>query len=108
MPKRYNNIIYKLFLKSKRIIKVILNSITRIRLIIFIKDPKECHSTDLTCTVAHCSILFPTVSWPTTSALAVNLAYLYMLPLYTFFFSLYHNVVIQSTSLQYCDSLWYL
>ena len=48
-------------------------------------------------------MLFPTVSWPTTSALAANLAYLYILPLYTFFSSLYHNVVIQSTSLQHCD-----
>ena len=40
MPKRYNNIIYKLFLKSKTI-KVILNNITRIGLIIYIKDPKK-------------------------------------------------------------------
>ena len=39
-----------------------------------------------------------------TSALAANLAYLYTLPLCTFFSSLYHNVVIQSTSLQHCDS----
>ena len=39
-----------------------------------------------------------------TSALAANLAYLYMLPLCTFFSSLYHNVVIQSTSLQHCDT----
>src|SRR5580704_1247945 len=54
-------------------------------------------------TIAHCSILFPTVGWLTTSALAANLAYLYMLPLCTFFSSLYHNVVIQSTSLQHCD-----
>jgi hypothetical protein len=67
-----------------------------------------CHSTDLTCTIAHCSMLFPTVGWPTTSALAANLAYLYTLPLCTFFSSSYHNVVIQSTSLQHCDSLWYL
>ena len=44
MPKRYNNIIYKLFLRSKKIIKVILNSIIRIRLIIYIKDPKEAFS----------------------------------------------------------------
>ena len=41
MPKRYNNTIYKLFLKNKKIIKVILSSIIRIRLIIYIKDPKE-------------------------------------------------------------------
>ena len=44
MPKRYNNTIYKLFLRSKNTIKVILNSITRIRLIIYIKDPKEAPS----------------------------------------------------------------
>ena len=48
-------------------------------------------------------MLFPTIGWPTTSALAANLAYLYTLPLYTFFSSLYYNVVIQSTSLQHCD-----
>ena len=41
MPKRHNNIICKLFLKSKKIIKVILSSITRIRLIIYMKDPEE-------------------------------------------------------------------
>ena len=46
MPKRHNNIIYKQFLKSKKIIKVILNSITRIKLIIYIKDPKEAFSID--------------------------------------------------------------
>jgi hypothetical protein len=62
------------------------------------------YSTDLIYTIAHCPILFPTVGWPTTSALAANLAYLYMLPLYTFFSSLYHNVVIQSTLLQHCDN----
>ena len=67
-----------------------------------------CHVTNLIYTIAHYSMLFPTVGWPTTSALAANLAYLYTLPLYTFFSSLYYNVVIQSTSLQYCDSLWYL
>ena len=44
MPKRYNNIIYKLFLKSKKIIKIILSSITRIGLIIYIEDPKEASS----------------------------------------------------------------
>ena len=63
------------------------------------------HGIDLIYTIAHCSILFPTVGWPTTSALAANLTYLYTLPLYTFFSSLYYNVVIQSTLLQYCDSL---
>ena len=41
MPKRYNNIIYKRFLKSKKTIKVILSSITKTRLIIYIKDPKK-------------------------------------------------------------------
>ena len=53
-------------------------------------------------------MLFPTVGWPMTSALAANLAYLYMLPLCTFFPSLYHNVVIQSTLLQYCDNSYKL
>ena len=48
-------------------------------------------------------MLFPTIGWPTTSALAANLTYLYTLPLYTFFSSLYYNVVIQSTLLQHCD-----
>ena len=41
MPERYDNIIYKLFLRSKKTIKVTLSSITRIKLIIYIKDPKE-------------------------------------------------------------------
>ena len=41
MPERYNNIIHKLFLRSKKIIKVTLSSMTRIRLIIYIEDPKE-------------------------------------------------------------------
>ena len=68
----------------------------------------DCYDTDLTYTIAHYSMLFPTVGWPTASALAANLAYLYMLPLCTFFSSLYYNIVIQSTLLQYCDSLWYL
>ena len=44
MPKRYNNTIYKLFFKSKKTVKVILSIITRIRLIIYIKDPKEAPS----------------------------------------------------------------
>ena len=48
MPKRHNNIIHKLFLRSKKIIKVILSSITRIRLIIYIEDPKEAFSIDHT------------------------------------------------------------
>ena len=46
MPERYNNIIYKLFLRSKKIIKATLSSITRIGLIIYIKDPKEASSVD--------------------------------------------------------------
>ena len=46
MPKRYNNTIYKLSLKIKKIIKVILSSITKIRLIIRIEDPKEAPGVD--------------------------------------------------------------
>ena len=46
MPKRYNNIIYKLFLRSKKTIKATLSSITRIGLIIYIEDPKEAFSID--------------------------------------------------------------
>ena len=46
MPERYNNTIYKLFLGIKKIIKVILSSITRIRPIIRIEDPKEASSVD--------------------------------------------------------------
>ena len=46
MPKRYDNTIYKLFLKRKKIIKIILSSITRIRLIIYVEDPKEAPSVD--------------------------------------------------------------
>ena len=45
MPERHDNIIYKLFLRNK-IIKVILNSIIRIRLIIYIKDPEEAFGVD--------------------------------------------------------------
>ena len=41
MPKRHNNTIYKLSLKIKKTIKAILSSITRIKLIIYIKDPEE-------------------------------------------------------------------
>ena len=40
MPKRHDNTIHKLFFRSKTI-KVILNSTTRIGLIICIKDPEE-------------------------------------------------------------------
>ena len=46
MSKRHNNIIYKLFLKSKKTIKVTLSSITRIGLIIYIEDPKEALGVD--------------------------------------------------------------
>ena len=45
VPKRYNNIIYKLFFRSKTI-KLILNGIIRIKLIIYIEDPKEAFSVD--------------------------------------------------------------
>ena len=69
-------------------------------------EGEYCHGTNLIHTIAYYSMLFPTVGWPITSALAANLAYLYTLPLCTFFSSLYHNVVIQSTSLQYCNSKW--
>ena len=41
MPKRHDNTIYKLSLGIKKTIKVILSNITRIRLIIYIEDPKE-------------------------------------------------------------------
>ena len=47
MPKRYNNIIHKQFLRSKTI-KVIPSSTTRIGLIIYIKDPKKAPSIDYT------------------------------------------------------------
>ena len=46
MPERYDNTIYKLSLGIKKIIKVILSSTTRIRLIIYIEDPKEAPSID--------------------------------------------------------------
>ena len=46
MPKRYNNTIYKLFFRSKKTIKAILSNITRIGLIIHIKDSKEVFSVD--------------------------------------------------------------
>ena len=46
MPERYDNTIYKLFLRSKKTIKVTLSSITRIRLIIYIEDLKEALSID--------------------------------------------------------------
>ena len=43
MPKRYDNTIYKQFLRSKTI-KAILSSITRIRLTICMEDPEEAFS----------------------------------------------------------------
>jgi hypothetical protein len=46
VPKRHDNIIYKLSLRIKKIIKVILSRITRIRLIIRLEDPKEAPSVD--------------------------------------------------------------
>ena len=46
MSERYDNTIYKLFFKNKKTIKAILSSITRIRLIIHIKDSKEAPSVD--------------------------------------------------------------
>ena len=46
MPERYDNTICKQFLRSKKTIKVILSSITRIRLIICIEDPEEAPSVD--------------------------------------------------------------
>ena len=45
MPKRHNNIIYKLFFRSKTI-KATLNSMTKIGLIVHIKDPKEAFNID--------------------------------------------------------------
>ena len=48
MPERHNNIIYKLFLRSKKTIKAILSSITRIGLIIYIEDPEEAFSVNHT------------------------------------------------------------
>ena len=46
MPKRYDNIIRKRFLRSKKTIKAILSSITRIRLSVYIKDPEEASGVD--------------------------------------------------------------
>jgi predicted transcriptional regulator len=46
MPERYNSTIYKLLLKGKKIIKVILSSIIRIGLIIRIEDPEEAPGVD--------------------------------------------------------------
>ena len=46
MPKRYDNTIHKLFLRSKKTIKAILSSMTRIRLIIYMEDPEEAPGID--------------------------------------------------------------
>ena len=46
MPKRYDNIIHKQFLRSKKTIKAILSSITRIGPIIYIEDPEEAFGVD--------------------------------------------------------------
>ena len=46
MLKRYDNTIHKWFLRSKKIIKVTLSSMTKIRLIIYIEDPEEALSVD--------------------------------------------------------------
>ena len=46
MLKRHDNIIYKQFLRNKKTIKVIPSSITRIGLIVYIKDPEEAPSID--------------------------------------------------------------
>ena len=45
MPKRYNNIIYKRFLRSKTI-KAIPSSTTRIGLTVYIKDPEKAPNID--------------------------------------------------------------
>ena len=44
MPERHDSIIYKLLFKGKKTIKIILSSITRIGLIICIKDSEEAFS----------------------------------------------------------------
>ena len=46
MLKKYNNIIHKLLLRSKKTIKAILSNITRIKLIIYIEDLKEASGID--------------------------------------------------------------
>ena len=46
MPERHDNIIHKLFLRSKKTIKATLSSMTRIRLIIYMEDPKEAPGVD--------------------------------------------------------------
>ena len=46
MLERYDNIIHKLFFRSKKTIKATLSSITRIGLIVYIEDPEEALSID--------------------------------------------------------------
>jgi hypothetical protein len=46
VPKRYNNTIRKLFLRSKKTIKAILSSITKIGPIVRMEDPKEAPGVD--------------------------------------------------------------
>ena len=46
MPKRHDNTIYKLFLRSKKTIKAIPSTTTRIRPIIRMEDPKEAPGVD--------------------------------------------------------------
>ena len=46
MSKKYDNTIHKQFLKSKKTIKAILSSVTRIGLIIYMEDPKEAPGVD--------------------------------------------------------------
>ena len=46
MPKRHNNTIYKLFLRSKKTIKATPSSMTRIGPIVRMEDPKEAPSVD--------------------------------------------------------------
>jgi guanylate kinase len=46
VPKRHDNTIRKLSLRSKKTIKVILSSTTRIRLIVYMEDPKEAPGVD--------------------------------------------------------------
>jgi hypothetical protein len=46
VPKRHDNTVCKLSLRSKKIIKAILSSTTRIGLIVYIEDPKEAPGVD--------------------------------------------------------------
>ena len=46
MPERHDNIIHKRFLRSKKIIKATLSSMTRIGLIVCMEDPEEAPSVD--------------------------------------------------------------